>query len=97
MDIADDGSGDAVSGNETEATSHRIHLKGARHPCVELMESVQFIPNDYNLGGENGKGSFQIVTGPNMVCRCCGCSTFFHAQSYVYTALLPIIFFWGYD
>ena len=41
-----------------------IDFKGARHPCVELMDSVDFISNDYLLN--RGTSSFQVVTGPNM-------------------------------
>jgi DNA mismatch repair protein MSH2 len=41
-----------------------IVLKGARHPCVELQENVEFIPNDVDL--VFGESSFKIVTGPNM-------------------------------
>ena len=41
-----------------------INLKKARHPCVELMDGVDFISNDYLLA--RGKSSFQILTGPNM-------------------------------
>jgi len=41
-----------------------IELKDARHPCVELQESVDFIPNDMNL--TFGSSSFLLVTGPNM-------------------------------
>lgn len=41
-----------------------IHLQGARHPCVELMDEVDFISNDYEL--RRGGSSFQIITGPNM-------------------------------
>ena len=26
-----------------------IMVKGGRHPCLELQESVEFIPNDYVL------------------------------------------------
>mmetsp|Transcript_31903 Transcript_31903/g.45919 ORF Transcript_31903/g.45919 Transcript_31903/m.45919 type:complete len:825 (-) Transcript_31903:85-2559(-) len=39
-------------------------LLQARHPCVELMDGVDFIPNDYVL--RKGQSEFQIVTGPNM-------------------------------
>lgn len=42
-----------------------IELKGARHPCVELQENIDFIPNDISL--IYGKSSFLLVTGPNMV------------------------------
>ena len=41
-----------------------MNLVGARHPCVELMDDVNFIPNDYTL--KRGESSFQILTGPNM-------------------------------
>ena len=41
-----------------------IDLKGARHPCVELMDSVDFISNDYSL--QRDSSAFQVVTGPNM-------------------------------
>jgi len=40
-----------------------INLKGARHPCVEFMDHVEFIANEYDLSQES---SFQIITGPNM-------------------------------
>ena len=47
------------------ATSPRmLKLKKARHPCVELMDCVDFIANDYDLQPE--ASSFQIITGPNM-------------------------------
>jgi len=41
-----------------------IVLTSARHPCVELQDEVDFIPNDYNF--EREKSRFQLVTGPNM-------------------------------
>lgn len=42
-----------------------IKLKDARHPCVELQDSVaEFIPNDFNL--VFGESSFLLLTGPNM-------------------------------
>ena len=41
-----------------------LQLEQARHPCVELMDGVNFIPNDYDL--VRGTSGFQIVTGPNM-------------------------------
>lgn len=40
-----------------------IELVAARHPCVELQDSVEFIPNDYNLIFD--ESSFLLVTGPN--------------------------------
>lgn len=40
-----------------------IVLKQARHPCVELQENVEFIPNDIEL--KLGESSCLLVTGPN--------------------------------
>lgn len=42
----------------------RLHLKNARHPCVELMDSMSFIPNTYELDVESAR--LQLITGPNM-------------------------------
>ena len=42
-----------------------IKLSQARHPCVELMDEVSFIANDYDLVQD--ESSYQIITGPNMV------------------------------
>ena len=39
-----------------------IKLKQARHPCVELQDNVEFIPNDFNL--VFGESSFLLLTGP---------------------------------
>ncbi|KAL3674798.1 hypothetical protein V7S43_000726 [Phytophthora oleae] len=41
-----------------------VVLTNARHPCVELQDGVDFIPNDYHF--EREKSRFQLVTGPNM-------------------------------
>ncbi|RLN69070.1 hypothetical protein BBJ28_00006675 [Nothophytophthora sp. Chile5] len=41
-----------------------IMLTGARHPCVELQDGVDFIPNNYDF--ERERSRFQLVTGPNM-------------------------------
>eukprot|EP00557_Chaetoceros_sp_GSL56_P006597 CAMPEP_0176487796 /NCGR_PEP_ID=MMETSP0200_2-20121128/6342_1 /TAXON_ID=947934 /ORGANISM="Chaetoceros sp., Strain GSL56" /LENGTH=923 /DNA_ID=CAMNT_0017884687 /DNA_START=354 /DNA_END=3125 /DNA_ORIENTATION=- len=41
-----------------------IVLKEARHPCVELQDHIEFIPNDFDL--VFGESSFLLVTGPNM-------------------------------
>lgn len=38
-----------------------IKLKDARHPCVELQDNVEFIPNDFNL--VFGESSFLLLTG----------------------------------
>jgi len=42
-----------------------LQLQQARHPCVELIDGVNFIPNDYDL--KKGTSDFQkIMTGPNI-------------------------------
>jgi DNA mismatch repair protein MSH2 len=53
-----------LTDDDGEANGNGIVLKGARHPCVELQENVEFIPNDVDL--VFGESSFKIVTGPNM-------------------------------
>lgn len=40
-----------------------IILQRARHPCVELQEGVDYVPNNYNL--IFGESSFLLITGPN--------------------------------
>merc|ERR1712151_1167790 len=49
---------------DQDKDGYGIVLKKARHPCVELQEDVEFIPNDINL--LFGSSSFLVVTGPNM-------------------------------
>ncbi|RHY78534.1 hypothetical protein DYB31_007376, partial [Aphanomyces astaci] len=39
-------------------------VDGARHPCVELQDGVQFIPNNVDMDAHTSR--FQLVTGPNM-------------------------------
>ena len=39
-------------------------LKESRHPCVEVMDDVSFIPNDIDLIRSSSR--LQIITGPNM-------------------------------
>ncbi|KAL6769998.1 hypothetical protein ACKKBG_A33190 [Auxenochlorella protothecoides x Auxenochlorella symbiontica] len=46
------------------ADGGRVELVGCRHPCVELQEGVDFIPNDCVM--QRGESWFQIITGPNM-------------------------------
>lgn len=43
-----------------------LKIISGRHPCVELMDGVEFIANDCVLDGHTS--NFQIITGPNMVC-----------------------------
>lgn len=38
-----------------------LTLRKARHPCVELMDCMDFIANDYDLVG--AASSFQLITG----------------------------------
>ncbi len=42
----------------------RIQLKQCRHPCVEQMDGVNYIPNDANLS--DGEDRFFVITGPNL-------------------------------
>lgn len=41
-----------------------LQLDEARHPCLELMDSINFIPNGVDF--EADKKTFCIVTGPNL-------------------------------
>jgi DNA mismatch repair protein MSH2 len=53
-------------------------LRAARHPCLEMQDDVNFIPNDIEM--RRGTGEFQIITGPN----CGGKSTFIRQARPVY-------------
>ena len=42
-----------------------IRLEGCRHPCVEVQDGVDFIPNDCIMDKDSNTW-FQVITGPNM-------------------------------
>ncbi|KAJ2742168.1 MSH2 protein [Coemansia sp. BCRC 34301] len=41
-----------------------LRLVAARHPCLEVQDSVSFIANDVSM--VSGESDFVIITGPNM-------------------------------
>ncbi len=44
-----------------------ISIKGGRHPVVEqMLHAGEFVPNDIQLTTEEGRGTFILLTGPNM-------------------------------
>jgi hypothetical protein len=49
---------------DSESDGTGIRLEEARHPCVELQENVEYIPNNVEL--IHGESSFMILTGPNV-------------------------------
>jgi len=48
---------------DSDEDSAGIRLEGARHPCVELQENIDYIPNDINLTFPKAQ---LLVSGPNM-------------------------------
>ncbi|TYZ67553.1 hypothetical protein PybrP1_002473 [[Pythium] brassicae (nom. inval.)] len=49
---------------QLEEQGDAVVLTASRHPCVELQDQVDFIPNDYHFVRERSR--FQLITGPNM-------------------------------
>lgn len=48
-------------------SSFFAQLKAARHPCVELQDNMEYIPNDVSMKlNEDSSQNFLLVTGPNM-------------------------------
>ena len=46
------------------ADEGELELVGSRHPCLEALDGVSFVPNDCVM--RRGESWFQIITGPNM-------------------------------
>lgn len=40
-----------------------LKLEQARHPCLELLDNISYIPNDVDF---NDECTFYVITGPNM-------------------------------
>ena len=41
-----------------------LELTNSRHPCMEVLDGMLFIPNDVSM--KRGSSHMQIITGPNM-------------------------------
>lgn len=41
-----------------------VIVRGARHPCLEVQDDINFIANDHEM--RRGNSEFAILTGPNM-------------------------------
>ncbi|KAJ9479512.1 DNA mismatch repair protein MSH2 [Pseudozyma hubeiensis] len=47
-----------------KGTNADVDLRDARHPCLEVMDDINFMPNDTEM--VPGKSEFLVITGPNM-------------------------------
>ena len=47
-----------------KGTNSDLELRDARHPCLEVMDDINFIPNDTEM--VRGTSEFLVITGPNM-------------------------------
>lgn len=47
-----------------KGTNSDVDLRDARHPCLEVMDDINFIPNDTEM--VRGSSEFLVITGPNM-------------------------------
>ncbi|KAJ1018408.1 hypothetical protein NDA18_006562 [Ustilago nuda] len=47
-----------------KGTNADLELRDARHPCLEVMDDVNFIPNDTEMVHDSSE--FLVITGPNM-------------------------------
>ncbi|KAL1409833.1 MSH2 protein [Vanrija albida] len=47
-----------------EKGSGDVVIHGARHPCLEVQDDIQFISNDHEM--RKGTSEFHVITGPNM-------------------------------
>lgn len=48
----------------TFVSSPVLHIKGGRHPMVEMLRDEAYVPFDIQFGDDIGKA--KVITGPNM-------------------------------
>ncbi|EPQ31019.1 uncharacterized protein PFL1_01208 [Pseudozyma flocculosa PF-1] len=49
---------------EEKGKSADLRIHEARHPCLEVQDDINFIPNDTEM--VKGESEFLVITGPNM-------------------------------
>lgn len=47
-----------------KASGGDLRISEVRHPCLEVQEDINFIPNDTEMVGSESE--FLVITGPNM-------------------------------